>query len=481
MSEHILALDLGTTSIRAMVVDAAAQPRSMSTRTNSLHYPGPGLIEQDPEDLWGKIVQAWQEALHEAQLQPGDICSIGITAQRSSLLIWDRQTLAPLTPIVSWQDLRGIKRAEELRERGQYVIHQQAASKLEAAIDSIANGRQRMNAGELAWGNVDTFAIARLTGGATHAMDLSQLSASGYFNYVGGLNEGLILEQGLDPSTFPRITDTSQDYGLTTAEAFGAEVMIGASIADQQSAMIAQGCTYVGQGKVTYGTSGTLDVNTGAEPKFSGGCYPMVLRNQGERIDYLLEGMVITAGAMFDWMSSGLGLMQNVHGTAALAATVPDSGGAFVLPALQGLGAPHGNPDQRALIGGLSRATTKAHVMRAAMEGVACRVREAMEQICTDVPELGRQDSLRVDGGASQNDVLMQVQANVLGIPVERHAVTEATALGAALCAGETAGHWDSNFGAELRRVDRVFEPQWSEDQREEFFTNWRRATVFES
>lgn len=478
MSDCILSLDLGTTSVRAMVVDASGQPLSVATRSNRMDYPAPGLVEQDPENLWTNIVEAKTQALADAGLMPADICTIGVAAQRSSLVIWDKKTLLPLAPIISWQDLRGIEAAQVLQASGHLVTYQMAATKLESVIDSIDKGRARMKAGELAWGNVDTFVIARLTGGRTHAMDLSQLSATGYFNYVDGVNEGLVLAQNLDLSLFPNIGDTAQDYGETSLEVFGAQTMIGAIVADQQSAMIAQGCNKIGQGKVTYGTSGTIDINTGTELKMTGGAYPMVLRNEGEQIDYLLEGMVITAGAMFDWLAGGLELVKNSQETAAIAASVPDSGGVFVLPALQGLGSPYGNPEQRAVIGGLSRASTKGHVVRAAFEGVASRVREAFDQVYVDAPELQRPASLRVDGGATRNDLFMQIQADILGLPVERHAVAEATALGAAICAGETAGMWDAEKGASLRQVDRTFEPQWSDDQRESFFDNWRRATA---
>jgi glycerol kinase len=478
MPDCILALDIGTTSVRAMVVDASGQPRSIAARSNRLDYPAPGLIEQDPEALWTNAVEAIKQALTEAGRSPSDILTIGVAAQRSSIVAWEKKTISPLAPVVSWQDLRGIAAAETLQAEGHLVTHQMAASKLESVIDSIDNGRARMRAGELAWGNVDTFIIARLTGGRTHAMDLSQLSATGYFNYVDGLNEDLVLAQNLDLSMFPAIGDTAQNHGDTDPGVFGAQVMVGAIVADQQSATIAQGCNKVGLGKVTFGTSGTIDINTGADLKLASGAYPLVLRNQGDNIEFLLEGMVITAGAMFDWLAGGLELVKNPQETAAIAASVPDSGGVFVLPALQGLGTPYGKPEQRAVIGGLSRAVTKGHVVRAALEGVASRVREALDQIYVDAPELVRPQSLRVDGGATRNDLLMQIQADILGLPVERHAVAEATALGAAICAGETAGMWDAEMGASLRRTDRIFEPQWSDDQRESFFDNWRKATA---
>ena len=478
MPDHILALDIGTTSVRAMVVDAAGQPRSVAARRNRLDYPAPGMIEQDPEALWTNTVAVKEQALTDAGLSPADICVIGVTAQRSSIVVWEKSTVSPLAPVISWQDLRGVATAEALQAEGHMVVPNMAAAKLESVIDSIHEGRARMRAGQLAWGNVDTFIIARLTAGRTHAMDLSHLSATGYFNYVDGLNEGLVLAQNLDLSLFPSVGNTTQNYGETDAGVFGASTMIGAIVADQQSATIAQGCNRVGLGKVTYGTSGTIDINTGADLKLANGAYPLVLRNQGEHIEFLLEGMVITAGAMFDWLAGGLELINDPQETAALAASVPDSGGAFVLPALQGLGTPWSKPEQRAVIGGLSRAVTKAHVVRAALEGVAARVREALDQIYLDAPELGRMQSLRVDGGATRNDVLMQIQADMLGLPVERNAVADATAVGAAICAGETVYLWNAEMGASLRRTDRIFEPQWSEDQRESFFAEWCRATA---
>ena len=478
MPDRILAIDIGTTSVRAMVVDDSGQPLSIAARPNRLAYPAPGLVEQDPEALWSNVVAAQKQALIDAGLSPSDICVIGVTAQRSSIVVWEKSTVAPLAPVISWQDLRGVAAAQALQANGHMVTHQMAASKLESVIDGIDNGRARMHAGELAWGNVDTFIIARLTGGKTHAMDLSHLSATGYFNYVDGLNNELLQAQNLAPSMFPSIGDTAQNYGDTDPDVFGARVMIGAIVADQQSATIAQGCNKVGLGKVTYGTSGTIDINTGTELKLATGAYPLVLRKQGTQIDFVLEGMVITAGAMFDWLAGGLELINDPQETAAIAATVADSGGVFVLPALQGLGTPNVNPEQRAVIGGLNRGTTKAHVVRAALEGVAARVREALDQVYIDAPELERMPSLRVDGGATRNDLFMQIQADILGMPVERHAVAEATALGAAICAGETAGMWDVEMGASLRRPDKIFEPQWSDDHRETFFENWRKATA---
>ncbi len=478
MPERILAIDIGTTTVRAMVVDGAGQPLAVAARSNQLTFPAPGRVEQSPEALWQNVVEVMQQVLTDTGLQPSAVTVIGIAAQRSSIVVWEKTTVKPLAPIVSWQDLRGVAAASNLQAGGYPISPQMAAAKLESVIDSIPNGRERMRSGSLAWGNVDTFIIARLTAGKTHAMDLSHLSATGYYNYAGGLNEKLVQAQGLDLSLFPNIGDTAQNYGTTSPDVFGAATMIGAIVADQQSATIAQGCNRVGQSKVTYGTSATIDINTGSGMQLATGAYPLVLRGQGDNIDYVLEGMVITAGAMFDWLAGGLQLVNEPEEVEAVAAGVADSDGVFVLPALQGLGTPYGRPEQRALIGGMSRATGRAHVVRAALEGVAARVREVVAQVAVDAPELPAIESLRVDGGATRNNLFMQIQSNILGIPVERHAVAEATALGAAICAGETAGLWDAAMGANLRKTDRIFTPQWSQDQRDDFFDNWRKAAL---
>ena len=477
MPDFILALDIGTTSVRAMVVDRDRKPVAVRSVLNRLLYPSPGLVEQDAQNLWSNVCSAMTGVLMEADIGPEDVAAIGVTAQRSCVVVWDRKTVEPLSPVISWQDLRAVNTVGTLVDQGFLVVHQMAAAKLESAVSSIENGYARAQADELAFGNVDTFVIAKLSAGRVHAMDLTHLSATGYYDYVGGFNDALANAQGLPRSMFPEIGNTVQNYGVTAPEVFGAEVVIGAIVADQQAAMAAQDCTRAGLGKVTYGTSGTLNVHTGNELKFATGAYPLVMRNHGDSIEYMLEGMVITAGAMFDWLSEALGLMETAAASEALAGQVKDSGSVFVLPALQGLGSPHNAPDQHAVISGLTRGSNKAHVVRAAMEGVASRVREAFDQIFTELSDFERPTSLRVDGGATRNDLFMQIQADILGIPVERNAVSEATAFGAALYAGETVGFWRLDDCGDYRIVDRTFLPQWSDDQRQNFFSTWKKAS----
>lgn len=476
MPEALLAIDAGTTSVRALVVGPDGTVLGRERRPFSIRYPAPGLVEQDLEVLWKTTLEVVESALEDAGLDPGDLRALGIATQRASCGIWERATGRPLSPLISWQDLRGVARAAELQEKGYPLLPQSAACKLEAALATLPDGRARMERGELAWGNLDAYLVWRLSGGGVHATDPSQACATGYYDFEsGGWNGALIAEQDLSPTFFPALVDTCGITGKTARSIFGAEVPIACIVGDQQSAAIAQGCNRLGDGKVTYGTSGTCNVYTGPEIRGGNGVYPLVLMRRGTETLYCLEGMVITAGAVFDWLSEGLGILDGPSASAGLAETVVDTQGVFVLPALQGLGSPHADFSRRALLGGLTRGTTRAHIVRAAMEGIAFRTREMLDAIYSD-RDLPRPNALRVDGGASANDVLMQIQADVLGRPVERMAPLEATAFGAALLAGQATGLWEGGDVEGLRRVDRVFEPHWTEDERNDRFSAWRLA-----
>lgn len=476
MPEAVLALDAGTTSVRALVIGADGTVRGQARAPFTLQYPAPGLVEQDPEQLWSTARDTIGQALSAAGLSAADLGAVGITSQRASIIVWERGSGRAAAPLVSWQDLRGTARAAELQGEGYLVVPQTSAAKLEAVLDGIDRGRERMQGGDLIWGNVDAFLVWRLSGGAAHITDPSQGCATGYYDFIsGGWNAELIAAQGLTPEFLPTLCDTAGNLGQCAKAVLGAEVPIGAIVGDQQSAAVGQGCRQPGDGKVTFGTSGTCNVHTGGDLVMAQGTYPLVLwRRDGETV-FCIEGMVITAGAVFDWLAGGLGMFGAPAEAGALAASVEDSHGVFVLPALQGLGTPHADPGRHGLIGGLTRGATKAHVVRAAMEGVAFRVREMLDQVYADAP-VPRPAALRVDGGAAANDTFMQIQADVVGQPVERMAPLEATAFGAALLAGQSCGMWDEATVDTLHRVDRVFEPRWSADERDTSFAAWRQA-----
>ena len=471
MTKPIVAIDAGTTTIRALVVDADLNVLGRAFVRGRLDHPAPGRVEQSVDRLWDATQRVIDDATAAAGIGRTDVGALGISAQRSNVIVWDRATGAPLAPLVSWQDMRGAARAAELIAQGYLVSHQTAAAKLEAALAGIERGRARFNAGSIVWGNVDTYLAWRLSGGAIYAMDHGHACATGYYDYFGGgWNTTLIEAQRLDPARFPRLADTPVVHGATGHE-FGSRCPIAALVADQQSALIAQGALANGLGKITYGTSATLDVDTGSELKFAPGTYPMVIWTRGGAREFCIEGMVNTAGAMLDWACSELGLAANAAELSVLAGRVSDSAGAYVLPALQGLGTPYGDPARHATLGGLTRATTRAHLARAILDGVAFRVREARDAI-RGAPDLPLEPIVRADGGASRSDVLMQLQADALGAPVERLAIPEASALGAAICALIATGTLDT---APARRIDRTFEPRIADDEREARFARWRR------
>jgi glycerol kinase len=371
MPDAVLAIDAGTTSVRALVVDSDGSILGRARSGYALDYPAPGWVEQNPEQLWTATQGVVESALTEAGLKPSDLCAAGIAAQRSSCIVWERTTGKALSPLVSWQDLRGTQRALELQQQGYLVLPQSVASKLEMVLETIGDGRDRMARGELVWGNVDSFLASRLSGGEAHITDPSHACTTGYYDLTtGGWHAGMLELQGLDPACFPRIVDSNGPLGKTAKSVFGAEVTLGAIIGDQQSAAIAQGCRKPGDGKITYGTSGSFDVHTGSRVLGVQGTYPLVLIRQKGETSYCVEGMVITAGAVFDWLADGLGALDDPAQAAAVAASVEDTHGVFMLPALQGLGAPHLHGGHR-----LSRARDARPHLRGLGPAAACWAR----------------------------------------------------------------------------------------------------------
>ncbi len=475
MPEHLLAIDAGTTSIRVLIVGLDGTVHARVRETLPIAYPAPGHVEQNPEHIWNAALNLCRAALHEAKLSAPDIAAIGVTTQRASCMIWERATGRALTPLVSWQDLRGAARSAQLREAGHFVLPQSAAAKLESVLHAIPNGRARATAGELAWGNIDAYLVHRLTGGKLHATDLSQACATAYVQPNGAWNTGLIYHQELPMSLFPDLVDTSGYLGESDSALLGSRIPIGAIVGDQQSAAIAQGIRAHGDGKVTYGTSATANVHTGAAISIIQGTYPLFLARRAGLTEYCVEGMVITAGAALDWLCNGLGILPSLRELDAVAASVPDAAGVSVLPAFQGLGSPRGDTIRRALITGLSRATQPAHIVRATLDGLAFRVREVLDTIYS-AGSCPRPGMLRVDGGASASNMLMQTQANVLGLPVERMNPLDASAYGAALLAGEGIGALKRSDIDRVRTIDRAFEPRLNSDERESRFASWRAA-----
>jgi len=466
MGELLLALDVGTTSLGAGLFSSDGKLLAWTSRRLKTTSPAPGHLEQEPRAIWRATLAVMRGALADAGRDAVDLAAIGITTQRTSAMIWDRRDGRALTPLVLWSDLRGVERAMSLRGEGYFVAPQQAAAKLEAIVAGVGQGR------DLAWGNIDSYLIWRLSGGAALVTDRSQAWPTGYLDLsTMGWNEALIGHQRLDAAMFPQLVDTWGPIAETTATVFGRPVPICADIADQQSALTAHGEA----AKVTYGTSATLDLGTGTQlvlKDFS--APPFVVSSVGGQARFCIEGMVYTAGAALDWVRGAMRLGAPAAFD-ALAASVSDAGGVWFLPALQGLGAPHGDAARRGALGGLSLGAGRAHIARAALEGVAFRTREVFEHVHT-LAEHALPTALGVDGGLASSDVFLQIQADLLGQPVRRHALREATAGGAAICAARGAGLLGPEETAGFVAYDRAFEPRVSRTEADGRFGAWKKA-----
>jgi len=472
MPEHLLALDVGTTTIRAALFTPRGDLRRIARAPARSRSPAPGLSEQDALEVWRSAQKVIAEALAAADLKPADVAAIGITSQRTSTLVWDRVSGAPLSPLVVWSDLRGAGRAGELRAEGFFLAPQQAAAKLEAVLAGVENASALRAQGRLAWGAIDSFLIWKLSGGA-HVTDRSQAWPTGYLDpSTMDWNRALIDRQGLDEALFPHLVDTWGPIAETTPAAFGARVQITADVADQQSALIAHGDAS-GVAKMTYGTSATLDVSTGELFLYkSPTAPPFVVSFVDGAARFCIEAMVISAGSALDWLRGACNL-GTVARFEALAASVPDAAGAAFLPALQGLGAPHGDAARQGMLTGLSPSVSRAHIAHAALQGVAFRAREAFDHVYA-VTDLIPPPALGADGGLAADNVFLQIQADILGRPVRRHAILEATACGAAICAGRGAGLLSASDVRGFTRYGRTFEPRLSADEAQSRLDRWR-------
>lgn len=477
MPELLLALDAGTTSVRALLVDAAGAVLGFDKRPISSHFPAPGLVEQDAELVWQSCRAAIAGALAAAGRDMVDVAAMGVTTQRASVLLWERTTGRPVAPMLVWSDLRGMDRYRELRAAGFPSWPQVPSAKLPAAIALADDGLARAARGELCWGTLDSYLVHRLSGGA-HVTDASCAWMTGYLDYAtpNGWDGRLLAHQQLPEQLFPRIVDSWGDIATTDREVMGGRVPITAVIADQNAGMVAHAALAAGDWKVSYGTSAVLMAGTGGTPMAPHPSMPAELLAKADGLSrYCFEGMVISAGSFIEWLCGTLGLFASPAAMEAAARSVPDSKGVKVRPSLAGLGAPHGRFAARGLISGLSFDATPAHIGRAALEGIAFRIREIADTIAA-VPGLDVPALLPVDGALAASDLFLQLQADTLGRPVRRHRVGEATAYGAALAAGLGVGLQSLADLSELARYDREFEPSVSRDQADADFATWSTA-----
>jgi glycerol kinase len=482
---YILALDQGTTSSRSILFDTEGRIVAQAQQELRQIYPQPGWVEQDAEEIWQTQYDTARQVL--AGINPRDVAAIGLTNQRETSIVWDRRTGKPIHNAIVWQDRRTADACLQLRERGVEALFSGrtgllldpyfSGTKVRWILDHVAGARERADRGELAFGTVDSWLIWKLTGGRVHVTDASNASRTLLFN-IHNLEwdaklEGLL---GVPGSMLPGVVASSGIVAASDAAVFGASLPIAGVAGDQQAALYGQQCTRRGMVKNTYGTGCFMLMNTGERPVESKNrLLSTVAWRKGVKTDYALEGSIFIAGAVVQWLRDGLHLIRSASEAEALAQTVTDNGGVYLVPAFAGLGAPHWDSYARGSMAGLTRGSTAGHIARAALESIAYQTADVLDAMVADsgVPVA----ELRVDGGASQNDLLMQFQADVMNVPVLRSKVQETTALGAAYLAGIGVGFWDGEeVLARHWQLDRRFEPAMSRAERSRLREEWDRA-----
>ena len=483
----ILALDQGTTSSRAILFDRDGAPKAVAQKEFTQIFPKPGWVEHDPHEIWASQVGVAAEVLGRARVAPKDVHAIGITNQRETVVMWDRRSGAPIANAIVWQDRRTADVCDRLkadgvepevqRRTGLVIDPYFSATKVAWLLANTPGARALADAGHLAFGTVDSWLVWQLTDGGCHITDASNASRTLLFNiHTGEWDDELLRIFGVPRSVLPSVRASSEAYGLSAASTGLGSIPIGSLIGDQQAALFGQLCTKPGLAKNTYGTGCFLLQNIGTTPTASTQrLLTTVAWRIGSRTEYALEGSVFIGGAVVQWVRDGLGLIRTAPEIEPLAASVADSGGVYFVPAFAGLGAPYWDPHARGAIVGLTRGSTAAHIARAALESIAFQVADLLDAVEADA---GRAlEELRVDGGAARNDLLMQLQADLLGAPVVRPRVTETTALGAAYLAGLATGFWPSAAALEHQwQIERRFEPRLAPAEVDRLRTGWRDA-----
>jgi len=484
---YILALDQGTTSSRAILFDGDGCIVSAAQREFAQHFPQPGWVEHDPEEIWSSQSGVADEVLHTAGVAASEVAAVGITNQRETAIVWNKATGEPIGNAIVWQDRRTAPACDKLRADGaEEVIRRKTGLVLDAyfsgtkiawLLDHTSGARAQAERGELAFGTVDAWLAWRLSGGALHITDASNASRTMLYDIHTGVWDDELLELlRVSRAMLPEVRASSERYGEVSADLSIKGVPLCGMIGDQQAATAGQVCFEPGMAKCTYGTGCFLVMNTGTSPRDSANkLLTTVAWNHSGSTDYALEGSVFIGGAIVQWLRDGLNIVRDSSEVEALAGSVEDNGGVYLVPALAGLGAPHWDSYARGAIVGLTRGTTAGHIARAALEGIAFQVADLVTAMEADAG--APLTELRVDGGAAADDLLMQIQANILGVPVVRPTVLETTALGAAYMAGLAAGVWSSmDEIAAHWRVDRRFEPQMSEQEAKRLRSRWSDA-----
>ncbi len=488
MAKYVLAIDQGTTGTTALLIDQRLSVKAKVNVEFRQIFPKPGQVEHDLEDIWASTQKAISQALREASIKGSELQAIGITNQRETTALWDRKTGRPVHNAIVWQDRRTAPACEALKAQGREPFVKEktglvldpyfSATKIRWLLDNVKGLEQKAMRGEVAFGTIDTLLLWRLTGGVAHATDVTNASRTLLMDLAERRwDDELCSLFGVPKQLLPEIKPSAGLFGVTKGiKVLPDGIPIAGIAGDQQAAMVGQACFSPGEAKCTYGTGAFLLINAGPKPVASKhGLLGTVAWQIGDEVAYALEGSAFIAGAVVQWLRDGLSVIKKSGDIEALARQVPDSGGVVFVPALAGLGAPHWRSDARGLISGIDRGTTKAHLARAALEGVAFEIHDLAQAMSQDIGT--PMPMFKVDGGASANDLLMQFQADLLQTPIERPRMIETTALGAAFLAGLGTGVWSGL--AELKkswRVDKKFQPKMKPEAREEHLARWRKA-----
>lgn len=490
MAKYVMALDAGTTSNRCILFEKEGRICSMAQKEFTQYFPKPGWVEHDADEIWSSQLGVAVEAMSKIGAEASDIAVIGITNQRETVIVWDKITGEPICRAIVWQCRRTAKFCDKLIADGwEEKIRQKTGLKIDAyfsatkikwILDHVEGAREKAEKGRLLFGTVETWLIWKLTKGKIHVTDYSNASRTMLFN-INTLqwDEEILALLDIPASMLPKVKPSSYIYGETDPSYFGGRILIGGAAGDQQSALFGQTCFQPGEAKNTYGTGGFLLMNTGESPVFSdNGLLTTIAWGLDGRINYALEGSIFVAGAAIQWLRDEMRLIDSAEDSEYMAGKVEDTNGCYVVPAFTGLGAPHWDPYARGTIVGITRGVNKYHIIRATLESLAYQVNDVMKAMEADSGIT--LSALKVDGGASANNFLMQVQADLSGAPVNRPKCVETTAMGAAYLAGLAAGFWSSQ--EEIREKwasDRVFTPQISAEQREEKLKGWKRAVRY--
>lgn len=486
-NSFVLALDQGTTSSRALLFDHNGAIVSVAQQEFPQIYPAPGLVEHDPETIWSSQLAVAREALQRAGVAAAQVVALGITNQRETAVVWEKATGRPVHNAIVWQSRLTVPICEELTARGfDKEIRARtglvtdayfSGTKIKWILDNVPGVREQAERGEVLFGTIDTFLIWRLTKGRVHVTDPSNASRTLLYNiYTGSWDEVILRELDIPRAMLPEVKDSSGLFGTTASEFFGGPIPIAGVAGDQQAATFGQACYAVGMAKNTYGTGCFMLMNTGTKGVPSQhGLLTTIAWGFGGETHYALEGSIFVTGAAVQWLRDGLGIIKQSAEVEALAASVENNGGVYLVPAFVGLGAPYWDAYARGAIVGLTRGSSAGHLARATLESMAYQTRDVLEAMIADSQV--HLTTLRVDGGAVANNLLMQFQADILGVPVQRPRVAETTALGAAYLAGLAVDFWQGQAQvAEQWALDRTFEPHMSADQREQLYANWKRA-----